>query len=272
MVDLIEKLKKMNTAKFRAYIKNHQNEIQTADPETIEYVLAKWGDDKPFPYPVPDAMPVHPPEDEVKAAADEIAREVREMMPNLSDTPPTAAPRPEAPSAPNVTLTRQERHLAELIAASTDIPDVIEVNDMAGFRDPLAVPEGLRRPEFSYRWVSNENLQRSLTLFGGLWTPVNRTNHPQADSQMFDATGGLRFSGQVVLCFCRRETMGNRQKKIIRDFNFKADKAVQDLERDYTDPSGKVVAHTEITGERADGDYGHQPLTTDADYDFGNPL
>ncbi len=256
MDDLIKKLKKMDAARFEKFVVDNPVIVQGGSPEEQEFIAAKWAtacEGKPFPYgpqvePEPTPAPVATDE-QVKAALDDIA------------TPPHYQ---------TVPLTRAEQRLKELIDASTDMPDVVEVNDLAPYQDPLAVPDGLRIKRFSYRWVSNANMSTALAIFGGMWRPVNRTNHPNADTRMFDATGGLRFRGQVVLCCCRRETMEGREKRIANEFAFKTKKSIDELSRNYQTPEGKTVVTTEIVDDP--GAMPGMDLTTDEEYDYGSPL
>jgi hypothetical protein len=257
---MIEKLKKMNAEKFKKYIVSHQKEIQAADDQTREFILAKWGDKKPFPFPMPDPLPVHDHDD---LEAKQAAHDAEKALMNSKVGP---LPHPDT-----LQLTQAERRLAELIAISSDPPDYEVGEELDSYKDPLMVPAGLRRDDMVYRWVAERRLQASMAQFGGDWTPVNRINHPHADPRMFDATGGLRFSGEVVLCCTWRKKMEARQARIQKEFALKADNSVNNLQRSYKTPGGKTVIHTELMDDPGDSP-ADIPLTDDKYYDYEAPL
>jgi hypothetical protein len=256
-----------------SFVMDNQDDIQASDEDIIAYARARWDEVNPgLPLPFEedfDANPHPAPKKKKKASKKKASKAEANEVPGPE--PDTEADKPATPSTqhvPDVLLSESERVLQSLVEASTEYPD-ISVGDVLDRRSLLALPKGLARKEYTYKWVDIEDVKSQLTLYGGQWMPVNHTNHPDYNRLVFGPTGGITLKGQLMLCCMPRKFAVAQRDRTSRDFALKADEVVESLNKRYHDPSGREVVVVERTKDP--GEIGGEELTTEADYDYGDP-
>jgi hypothetical protein len=155
-----------------------------------------------------------------------------------------------------------------MIEASTEYPEY-EVGDMLARKSVLALPSGLARKRYTYKWVDLEDVKSQVILYGGKWMPVNRPNHPDYNAKVFGPMGGITLKGQLMLCCMPREIGDAQRKQVVGEFGLKADAVVESLNKRYHDPSGREVVVVERSKDP--GDMGGEELTDEEYYDYGSP-
>ena len=179
---------------------------------------------------------------------------------------PIVDPVPELTPAPiPANLTQAQQKVAGFVRAAekdapgaSDITEIIE-NDA---RIAMAVPQGVRRQEFDYAWLSIEDIERDLFSHGGKWVLVTRSNHSHVPDSFFGMDGAITYRGQNILGFCKREVTEAIEKRISDSFNQKSRSA----KNKFANHQGIIVEETD--GRDAGRIIGNEALATDADYDF----
>jgi len=276
MGSISNKIKHMRNDQFVEWLPLHVDEV-SADEETLKAAISRWEKlmpGEPFPRQAEkeaESEAPAPPEMEGydEAVAEKIAAE-------LTGRPAEAEEDKRLPGdpdrarqhVPEVLLSESERILASLIAASDEYPE-IDLGDILDRKSALALPSGLARPEYRYKWVDLQDVKGQLTVYNGRWAPVNATNHSHFKRNIWSDTGGIIYRGQLILCFMPRQVGDALINKTIKEFSMKADEMVESLNRRYHDPAGREVVVVERTSDP--GDVGGEDLVTEEEYDFGPP-
>jgi len=261
---LYNKVKHLTNAMFLEWMQEQENldAVIKEGGDTLDHATKRWEalvPEIPFPGDSGADNTPDPPSVDVERIAEDLTGDSGGNGGKFS---------PERQHVPEVLLSESERILASLIAASDEYPD-IEVGEVLDRKSALALPEGLSLPEYRYKWVDRNDVQGQLTLYGGRWNPVNRTNHSHFRKNIWGDTGGIIHRGQLLLCYMPRKMGDALVKRTLDEFRLKADDVVEELNKRYHDPSGREVVVVERTKDP--GDVGGEELMDDEDYDFGPP-
>ncbi len=177
----------------------------------------------------------------------------------------------EAKPVKQIIKTEAEQRLASLVATAGGVPR-IDLNELSPRQIEMEIPKGVKRSEYSYRWIAQENLATSLHRLGnGIWEIVRRHNHSHAPDGVFSESGAIMYKNDVVLCFTDKRVTDKIQKDIADEFNLKTDNQTKDFEKHYHTAAGKGAGvHVEVMDDPGDG-VGAEELTTDDDYNYPAP-
>ena len=173
---------------------------------------------------------------------------------------------------PKVLMSEDQQRLAALIEnAPNDAPMVESITDLTT-RLEMIIPKIIRKsyPDRAYRWIATDNYGE-LYNNGGPWVPVNSHNHPavwDTTPELFGNHGGIVYKNQNVLCFMRREIGEAIEAQTIKEFDFKVQDNVENLEKQYHG-AGKGTVTVERIEDPGDG-RNETELVADEDYDFSD--
>lgn len=188
----------------------------------------------------------------------------------IAPAPQVEAPAPAPAAMPSAPMTQTQTKVSGFIRAAemeapgpTDITDIIEHD----FKEAMAVPPGVARPEFDYCWLSIDDMEKDLYSQGGKWVLVTRSNHSHVPDSFFGMDGGLTYRGQNILGYCRKEVTQALEKRTADSFNRKTQQA-----RNKMSKHGHGITVEETDMNKAGGVVGSEALATDAGYDFGETI
>lgn len=166
-----------------------------------------------------------------------------------------------------MTLSDRDRELRHFTETAKQEPSLITEKDIAPAQF-MAIPDGVARPECRYKWAARDILAQELSEHNRMWQIVTRSNHSHAEDRLFDlATGAILYNGQNVLLYTWQKNVDVLQEKTVRDFDFRAKKAMKEMGKSYKLPSGKEVARLEVT-EDFGKEISSQEVDPNAGYDF----
>ena len=160
-----------------------------------------------------------------------------------------------------VIFTAEQQRIASLVeSADTSFPE-IEVSEYLK-RTEMEIPRSVKKPEFSYRWIWEGNLNKELHSMGGIFEIVTRSNHSHASSKLFGIMGAITYKGENILCFTRKKIASDIANQITADFNRKTERA-ENASQEY---HGGKISIGRVDGDGSGG-YNEQELAPEAKYE-----
>lgn len=206
------------------------------------------------------------------------------QMPKTDETKPVEPVKATAPETPTqqepkreewkeksrVPITQNQMLLRQLVDhASLDAPVIENIQDLF-VEDRLRIPFDTRTKyaDRSYKWLALDETA-PLSTYGGMYVPVNRMNHADLPTSLFeDSTGAIVFEGQNFLAFCRRENVDAINKHVIKTFGERVRK-LEDFDHAKYGQRGQVVVERleerKLPGANA---YGPEQQLENAPHDF----
>lgn len=161
-----------------------------------------------------------------------------------------------------IILTDKQQRIASLAESAVTTFPKIEVTEHLK-RMEMEIPKIIKKPEYSYRWIWEGNLDKSLHTMGGIFDIVTRNNHSHVPSKMFsDTLGAIVYKGENILCFTSKSVSDEIATRIVSDFNKKTERA-ENASQEY---HGGKVSIGRVDGDGSGG-YNEQELAPDTKYE-----